>query len=57
MMVRDFQTAVGIEAREQFYEMTGHHPILVCPCIGSGSNSTGTIHPLCFADPVEDLRC
>lgn len=52
MMVRDFQTVVGIEAREQFYEMTGHHPDAVCACVGGGSNSIGMFVPF-VADPVE----
>lgn len=52
MMVRDFQTVVGIEAREQFYEMTGHLPDAVCACVGGGSNSIGMFLPF-VADPVE----
>jgi tryptophan synthase beta chain len=39
MMVRDFQMVVGIEAREQFLEMTGHFPDALCACVGGGSNS------------------
>ncbi len=41
MMVRDFQSVVGIEAREQFLEMTGNLPDAVCACVGGGSNSIG----------------
>ena len=41
MMVRDFQSIVGIEAREQFLEMTGHLPDVVTACVGGGSNSMG----------------
>ncbi len=41
MMVRDFQRVVGIEAREQFYEMTGEHPDSVVACVGGGSNAMG----------------
>ena len=52
MMVRDFQTVDGIEAREQFYEMTGHLPDAVCACVGGGSNSIGMFLPF-VADPVE----
>ena len=52
MMVRDFQTVVGIEAREQFYEMIGHLPDAVCACVGGGSNSIGMFLPF-VADPVE----
>ena len=41
MMVRDFQSIVGIEAREQFIEMTGELPDAVVACVGGGSNSMG----------------
>ena len=42
MMVRDFQSVVGIEAREQFVEMTGHLPDAIVACVGGGSNSLTT---------------
>ena len=41
MMVRDFQSIVGEEARDQFVEMTGHIPDVVTACVGGGSNSMG----------------
>ena len=41
MMVRDFQRVVGIEAREQFLEMTGELPDKVVACVGGGSNAMG----------------
>jgi len=41
MMVRDFQRVVGIEAKEQFFEMTGEMPDNVVACIGGGSNAMG----------------
>jgi tryptophan synthase beta chain len=41
MMVRDFQRVVGIEAKEQFYEMTGEMPDNVVACVGGGSNAMG----------------
>ncbi len=41
MMVRDFQSVVGIEAREQFLSMTGELPDAVVACVGGGSNSMG----------------
>ncbi len=40
-MVRDFQSIVGIEAREQFHEMTGQLPDIVAACVGGGSNAMG----------------
>ncbi len=41
MMVRDFQRVVGIEAREQFFDMTGELPDNVAACVGGGSNAAG----------------
>jgi len=41
MMVRDFQKVVGMEAREQFMEMTGELPDIVAACVGGGSNAMG----------------
>ncbi|MBN1118384.1 MAG: tryptophan synthase subunit beta [Bacteroidales bacterium] len=41
MMVRDFQRVVGIEAKEQFFEMTGELPDKVVACVGGGSNAMG----------------
>ncbi|MDY0191230.1 MAG: tryptophan synthase subunit beta [Desulfuromonas sp.] len=40
-MVRDFQQIVGIEAREQFQEMTGSLPDTLVACVGGGSNAMG----------------
>ncbi|MDQ8198871.1 tryptophan synthase subunit beta [Pelagicoccus enzymogenes] len=41
MMVREFQRVIGIEAREQFLEMTGELPDNVVACVGGGSNAMG----------------
>ena len=41
MMVRDFQSVVGIEAREQFLQMTGELPDAIVACVGGGSNAAG----------------
>ncbi|KMQ52703.1 Tryptophan synthase beta chain [Chitinispirillum alkaliphilum] len=41
MMVRDFQHVIGLEAREQFMEMTGELPDAVTACVGGGSNAMG----------------
>ena len=40
-MVRDFQSIVGVEAREQFLEMTGKLPDNLVACVGGGSNAIG----------------
>ncbi len=41
MMVRDFQKIVGIEAEQQFIEMTGKDPDNLVACVGGGSNAMG----------------
>ena len=53
MMVRDFQMVVGQDMREQFKEMTGLEPDVVCACVGGGSNSLGTFVP--FLDSAVEL--
>ena len=53
LMVRDFQSIVGIEARDQFKEMTGEMPDVVCACVGGGSNSIGTFVPFLNDKGVE----
>ncbi len=52
MMVRDFQSVVGIEAREQFLNMTGELPDAVVACVGGGSNAMGMFSGF-LNDPVE----
>ena len=52
MMVRDFQSVVGIEAREQFKEMTGELPDSIVACVGGGSNSAGFFAGF-LNDPVD----
>jgi len=52
LMVRDFQRVVGIEAREQFLEMTGSLPDVVEACVGGGSNAIG-IFTAFLDDPCE----
>ena len=52
MMVRDFQSIVGIEAREQFLEMTGELPDVITACVGGGSNSAGFFYGF-LNDPVK----
>lgn len=52
MMVRDFQSVVGYEARDQFKEMTGFLPDAVTACVGGGSNSIGMFSAF-LADSVK----
>ena len=40
-MVRDFQSIVGVEAKEQFQQMTGGLPGNLVACVGGGSNAMG----------------
>ncbi|MFH1652170.1 MAG: tryptophan synthase subunit beta [Chloroflexota bacterium] len=44
-MVRDFQSVIGREAREQILEKTGRLPDYIVACVGGGSNAIGIFHP------------
>ena len=45
LMVRDFQSVIGREARQQFIEKNGILPNCLIACVGGGSNSIGLFHP------------
>jgi len=45
MMVRDFQTVIGRETREQILEKEARLPDVLIACVGGGSNSIGMFHP------------
>ncbi|ULT59876.1 tryptophan synthase subunit beta [Neobacillus drentensis] len=45
MMVRDFQSVIGKETREQFLSREGRLPEAVVACIGGGSNAIGMFYP------------
>ena len=45
MMVRDFQSVIGREARAQMLERIGRLPDAAVACIGGGSNAMGLFHP------------
>ncbi len=45
MMVRDFQSVIGIESREQMQELVGRQPDAVIACVGGGSNAMGMFYP------------
>ena len=45
MMVRDFQSVIGIEAIQQMQEMAGRQPDAVLACVGGGSNAMGLFYP------------
>ena len=50
-MVRDFQSVIGIEAREQILEAEGRLPNALVACIGGGSNAIGLFYP--FLDDTD----
>lgn len=45
MLVRDFQSIIGREARRQCLEQTGKLPDYLVACVGGGSNAIGLFHP------------
>lgn len=45
MMVRDFQSVIGREARQQILDVTGSLPTAVTACVGGGSNAMGLFYP------------
>ena len=51
MIVRDFQSVIGRETRQQCLETIGRLPDEVVACVGGGSNSAGMFHP--FVDDAE----
>ena len=51
MMVRDFQSIIGIETRQQMQEAEGRLPDSLIACIGGGSNAMGLFHP--FLDDTQ----
>ncbi|MFG6137960.1 tryptophan synthase subunit beta [Halomonas sp. B23F22_10] len=51
-MVRDFQSVIGQEAREQLAEKEGRLPDSLVACIGGGSNAMGLFHPFLADESV-----
>jgi tryptophan synthase beta chain len=45
LMVRDFQSVIGREARAQIFAQAGRLPDVLVACVGGGSNSIGLFHP------------
>ena len=52
-MVRDFQTIIGREAREQIQQHEGQLPDAVVACVGGGSNAIGLFHPFIDDETVK----
>ena len=53
MMVRDFQSVIGREAKRQMLELAGRQPDAVLACVGGGSNAIGIFYPYI---PEESVR-
>ena len=52
-MVRDFQSVIGQEVRQQLQEVEGRLPDAVIACVGGGSNAIGIFHPFLNDDGVK----
>ena len=52
MLVRDFQTVIGKEARHQVLSAEGRLPDYVVACVGGGSNAIGAFHPFVADEAV-----
>ena len=53
MMVRDFQSVIGEEAKKQMPEMTGRQPDALIACVGGGSNAIGLFYPYITDESVK----
>ncbi len=53
MMVRDFQSVIGIEAKKQLMEQEGRLPNYLVACVGGGSNSIGLFYDFLKDDSVK----
>lgn len=56
-MVRDFQSCIGREAREEILRREGRLPDAVVACVGGGSNAIGTFHPFLEDAGVRLIGC
>src|SRR5205809_701135 len=52
-IVRDFQSIIGEEAREQIIAQEGRLPDMIVACVGGGSNAIGIFHPFADAPDVQ----
>jgi tryptophan synthase beta chain len=53
MMVRDFQSIIGCEIKQQMRELSDNLPNAIVACVGGGSNAIGTFYP--FVDHTDVL--
>src|SRR5207237_4527894 len=52
LMVREFQSVIGREAREQILSVSGKLPRALIACVGGGSNAIGLFHPFIADEEV-----
>ncbi|HVZ29252.1 MAG TPA: tryptophan synthase subunit beta [Asticcacaulis sp.] len=52
-MVRDFQTVIGKETKQQILELEGRLPDIIVAAVGGGSNAIGMFHPFLDDDGVK----
>lgn len=57
MIVRDFQSVIGKEVREQMIDREGRLPDVAIACVGGGSNSMGLFHDFINDPSVELIGC
>ena len=57
MIVRDFQSVIGREARQQILEKEGRLPDAVLACVGGGSNAMGIFHEFIPDESVQLIGC
>ncbi|MCD6313240.1 MAG: tryptophan synthase subunit beta, partial [Thaumarchaeota archaeon] len=53
MIVRDFQSVIGKEAKEQILKIEGRLPDYIVACVGGGSNAIGIFHPFVEDEEVK----
>jgi tryptophan synthase beta chain len=57
LIVRDFQSVIGREARRQILEREGRLPAAIIACVGGGSNAMGIFHPFINDRGVRLIGC
>ena len=57
MIVRDFQSVIGREARQQILEKEGRLPAAVVACVGGGSNAMGSFYSFIGDENVALIGC
>ncbi len=53
MMIRDFQSVIGLEAKQQILRFEGKLPDLLIACVGGGSNAIGLFYPFLSHETVK----